>query len=147
MLIAGAVQAGTQIYSGYKQKEAAEANADLLREQAQFQKASAYDQASQIAVQGEAFKGTQRSAFASSGVKIDEGSPLAVLKASQKGIQQDISRTRQIGDNALTVGLNQANQVQQQGKDAFTSSLLGAGTTFLTSQGSQAAYKKLGWMK
>ena len=147
MLLFGAIKAGTQIYSGIKQKEAAEANADLLIEQAEFEKQSAFDQARRLTVQGQAFLGRQKYAFASSGVKVDEGSPLAVMKASQKGLQQDISRTRQIGENVLTLGINRAKQVKKQGKDAFTTSLLGAGTTFLTSTVDSGIFKKKSFLQ
>jgi len=130
MLLLGAVQAGSQIYSGYKQKQAADENAQLMREQAQFQKEQAYDQAANIAKEGEAFQGSQRAGFAGSGVKIDSGSPLMVLRETAKNIQTDVSRTQQAGQHAYKSGLNQASALEQQGKDVFTSSLIGGATSF-----------------
>ena len=144
MLLLGALKAGTEIYSGYKKKQAADQNAELLRQQAEAQKNQAYDRASRLAAQGEAFKGSQRSAFASSGVKLDSGSPLAVLRETQKNLQQDISRTKQIGDNAYSLGIGQANQLQQQGQDAFTSSILGGAASFLGDAYNSGAFKGLG---
>jgi len=143
MLLAGAIQAGTQIYSGYKKKQAADQNAELLRKQAELQKKQAYDKANQLQKQGEAFQGSQRSAFASSGVKADSGSPLAVLRETQRNLQQDISRTRQIGDNAYSLGLGQAKQLQQQGNDAFTSSILGGTASFLGTLNNSGAWGKI----
>ena len=150
MLIAGAVQAGTQIYAGYKQKEAAETNAELLRQQgiqariqAGYAKTASDERAASLQQQGQAFRGTQKSVFAGSGVKVSEGSPLAVMKESQRAIQQDVGRLQQMGGIALKQGQSQydvlskqASQLEQQGKDVFTASLIGAGSTFLTSMGS-----------
>ncbi len=130
MLLLGAVQAGSQIYSGYKQKEAAEQNAALMREQAEFQRQQAYDQASIVRERGESFIGTQKAGLASAGVKTTTGSPLAVLRESERRLQQDVSRTRQAGDIAYKSGLSQAGTLEQQGKDAFTASLIGGATSF-----------------
>jgi len=126
----GAIKYGANIYSANKQRRAAFDNAKLIREQADFQKQQAYDQATMMNKQGEAFKGSQRSAIASSGVKLDSGSPLALLRETSKNIQQDVSRTRQAGDVARDRGYNQATSLEQQGRDNFTASLLGASTSF-----------------
>ncbi len=126
----GAIQAGSQIYSGYKQKQAAYKNASLIREDSVFQRRRAYDQASRLRNQGEAFKGSQRTAYASAGVKLTEGSPLAVLKKTEENLRQDIGRTRQSGDLAVERGTHQANALEQQGNDAFTASLISAATSF-----------------
>ncbi|MCK5614060.1 hypothetical protein KAR91_70000 [Candidatus Pacearchaeota archaeon] len=132
ILLAGAIKAGTQIFSGAKQQRAAEANAELVEQEGIFQRKQAYDQATTLRKQGEAFKGSQRAGFASSGVKADRGSPLAVLNESRKAIQRDVSRTREAGDTALTKSINQANQIRKEGEAAKSTSLLGAGTTLLT---------------
>jgi len=133
-IIAGAgalISAGASIYSGYKQKDAAQANAALIEEQAGLQKDAYYDQASRIQTQGEAFIGQQKTGYAGSGVKLDRGSPLAVLNESRKSLQQDISRTRQMGTSALELGRSQANQLRQQGDDAVTAGWLGGASTLL----------------
>ena len=130
MLALGAVQAGTQIYSGYKQKQAADQNADLMRQQAAFQRDSTYEQSANVNKQGETFKGSQLAGVAQSGVKIDKGSPLALLRETDKRIQKDVSRIRQSGDRALESGNNQANQLEQQGQDAFNASLISGATSF-----------------
>ena len=131
--IFGAIKAGADIYSGVKQKEAAYANANILRQQGGYQRDAYYDQASKLNTQGQAFLGTQKSAFASANVKLDSGSPLAVMRESQKALQQDISRTRQMGDNALSLSINQARNLRKQGNDAFTSSIFGGVNSFLGS--------------
>jgi len=130
MIVLGAIQAGSQIYSGYKQKEAADQNAELMREQGQFQQRSAYDQASNLRKQGDSFIGSQTAGFAGAGVKTDSGSPLAALRESEKNLQKDVSRTRQAGDLAYKSSLSQASALQQQGQDAFTASLIGGATSF-----------------
>jgi len=130
MIALGAIQAGSQIYSGYKQKEAADQNAGLMREQGEFQRSSAYDQASSLAKQGQGFIGSQKAGFASAGVKTTSGSPLAALRESEKNLQKDVSRTRQAGDIAYQRALSGAGALEQQGKDAFTASLIGGATSF-----------------
>jgi len=130
MILLGAVKAGSQIYSGYKQKQAADQNAELMRQQAQFQREQANDQATTMKRQGEAFKGSQANAYAMSGVKTDRGTPLAILRETEKNINKDVARTRIAGQHAYETGLNQANALEQQGKDAFTSSLISGATSF-----------------
>jgi len=130
MIVLGAIQAGSQIYSGYKQKQAAAENADLMREQGQFQQRQAYDQASRLYKQGKSFIGSQTAGFAHAGVKIDSGSPLAALKESERNLQQDVSRTKQAGDTAYKRALSGASSLEQQGQDAFNASLIGGVTSF-----------------
>ena len=130
MIALGAIQAGSQIYSGWKQKEAAEENAKLMREQASFQRDQYDDQASTMQTQSNAVLGGQRNAMARSGVKTDQGSPLSLLRANEKALNKDIGRTRQAGQHAYDTGMNQANSLEQQGQDAFTASLIGGATSF-----------------
>ena len=130
MIALGAIQAGAQIYSGYKQKESAEYNANIMREQGEFARRQAYDQASNVNKQGNSFIGSQKAGIASSGVKSTSGSPLAALRESERNLQQDVSRTMQAGDHAYQSSLSQANSLEQQGKDAFTASLIGGATSF-----------------
>ena len=130
MIAMGAISAGSKIYSGWKQKEAAEENAELLRKQAEFQKQQAYEQAIMMREQGEAYKGSQKASIASSGIKATEGSPLMALRESERNIRQDVRRTREAGDRALELGINQADVLEQQGQDAFTSSVIGGATSF-----------------
>ena len=130
MIVLGAIQTGSQIYSGYKQKQAAQENADLMREQGQFQQRQAYDQASRLYKQGESFIGSQTAGFAHAGVKLDKGSPLAALRESERNLQQDVSRTKQAGDTAYKRALSGASSLEQQGQDAFNASLIGGVTSF-----------------
>ena len=103
MLALAGIQAGAQIYQGYQAKEAADANAALLREQADYQKRLSSEQASQFAKQGESFIGSQRAGIAASGVKM-EGSPLLAMKESEANLRRDVSNIRQGGTVAHQAG-------------------------------------------
>jgi len=143
-IIAGAglasslVSAGANIYSGYQQRDAADANAALMEQQAQYQKDAYFDQARKIQKQGQAFIGQQKAGYAGAGVKGGEGSPLAILNESRKSLQQDISRTREAGTSAYLTGMDQARLLREQGQDAVTMGWLGGGTSFLGGLGSAA---------
>lgn len=135
MLALAGIKAGAEIFEGYQAKEAAEYNADLLRKNAEFQKNAAFDQSVKLQQQGAAFIGSQKTAIAGSGIKLNEGSPLEILKKSQKNLNVDVGRIRTQGINAELLGLNQATQLEKQGLNAFTGSILGAGSGFLSSVG------------
>lgn len=137
MLLLAAVKSGTEIYKGFKEKHALDQNAELMREQGREVQQQYYDQAANMAQQGGAFLGQQTSAFANSGVKVDEGSPLAVINETRKNLQKDISRTQQLGNVSLKKAYNQANEMNKQGQDIFNASLL-SGTANLFA----SAYKE-----
>ena len=128
ILLLTAIKAGTTIYSGFKEKETAEENAQMVRAQALEVEKQYQDKAKQIASRGEAYTGHQVSSYASAGVKVDSGSPLAVLNETRKNIQQDISRTKQLGNIAVKRADYQATQIEKAGDQALTSSLLTATT-------------------
>ena len=132
-LLIGAVKAGTQIYQGIKaQKEYQDQAADI-KQQAELQKAQYYDQANKLSDQGNSLIGRQRTGFASAGVKLTEGSPLLVMRESQKAIQSDISKLRLMGDNALQTGMNQVKSAFDSGRNTMSASFLSAGNTLLGS--------------
>lgn len=133
MVIASAVGAGAQIYQGVKAKDASQANANIIREQADYQRKQYEYQAGEVLKQGNSYKGTLTASTASSGVKRTEGSPLEIMRKTEQNILSDNHSLRKSAINASQSGLNQAEALEQQGKDALTSSIIGAGTSFLGS--------------
>ena len=145
MILLGAIQGGSSIYQGITQSKATRAEADRIRQEADIKREEArltrdslYDQARKTQTQGSAFIGSQKSSFASAGVKTDEGSPLAIMRESQKSIQQDVSRIRSTGNRALKLGLNQADIMDQSADFAdkyagqqLGGSIIGGVTSFL----------------
>ena len=144
MLLIATVKSGAEIYKGFKEKQALDQNAELMREQGRETQQQYYDQAANMTQQGSALLGQQTSAFANSGVKVDKGSPLAVVNETRKNLQKDISRTQQLGNVSLKKAYNQANEMNKQGQDVFNSSLLSGTANFFASAYSGGAFDGLG---
>ncbi len=156
-LLFGAINTGLGIAGGIGRRRAARSQAEVLRqeaelrrEQGQLAKESLFDRARRMSRQGEAFIGSQRAAFASSGVKTGEGSPLSVMRESARAIQQDVSRTRQLGQRAESLGLSQADVlgqqadiVQAQGRQQAIGAGIQAGSSFLGSIASSGAFEEI----
>ena len=144
-LASAAIQAGVSIWSGKKEKDAANQNAATLeeqakikREEAQYAKEALYDQSYNLDREGEAYVSAQKGQYASAGVKTSSGSPLLAMRESQQAISKDVTRLQSQGNNALELGLNQADVYSQQAdmtkkyaKNAMTASYLGAGASLL----------------
>jgi len=143
ILIAGAVISGVSaIAGGISAKKQAESQADITEQQGAFAKASALDQAERFREQGESFLSGQRVGFASAGVQLDTGSPLAVMKKSEENLEQDVKRIQEAGENAATLAGNQAAAFRKQGQGAFLGGILGGGSTFLTGFGNSGFFKQ-----
>lgn len=157
MLLFGAINAGMGIARGIGSKRAAESQAEILRQEAELRreqgkltKESLFDRARRMGRQGEAFVGSQKAGFAGSGVKTTEGSPLLVMRESLKSIQQDVSRTRRLGERAEALGLSQADVLGQQadaaqqfGRQQLIASGIQAGASFLGSLGGSGVFEEI----
>ena len=135
LLLAGTVlSAGTSIAGGIEAKKAAEAEADILRQEGEFAEDQARDEALRFQKGGESFLGTQRAGVAASGVKL-EGSPLAALQESEANLAQDVARIKESGKNAAALAKSRAAAMEKQGSFALAGGILGAGSTLLTKLG------------
>jgi len=143
--IAGAI---TGAKATERQAEILSQRADIRREEGGLARRSAFDRARRARVQGQAFVGAQKSAFAGAGVATDKGSPLSVLRETQKSIQTDVSRTRQLGENAFTLGVREAGLLQEQAKNTalfgnqqLVSNVAQGATSFLGTLTQASIYK------
>lgn len=155
-LLSAAVSAGASLWGGKKQKEAAEQNASVLEEEAALQeeqagyvKESYYDQADKLTDQGSKYIASQKLGYANAGVK-SSGSPLLAEMESRKNINQDITRLRNQGDQALELGLSmgdlqreKADILKNQGQNAMTASVIGAGSSLLGGFAASSPYTEM----
>ncbi len=156
-LAASAITAGVQVYNGYQRKKAAEKIADTMddqaaitEKQAEYAKASLYEQADDLGVQGQKYIGQQKTQYASAGVKLDVGSPLQVMRESQRNINKDVARLKEKGNNALELGINQADvqrekasMMKKYGQNSMTAGMLNGGASLLGGFANASPYTDL----
>lgn len=101
-VIMGAIALGSAVIGGITSAVAGWKQSKALEEQAEANAAQvAIETAQQIAdirEEGAELAGTQRAMIGASGVSLKTGSPLAVLRDTQRGIQKDIKRVQQGGE-------------------------------------------------
>lgn len=132
-IVAAGISAGVTIYQASEAQKAADYNAGLIEKDAEFARFQSTETALDLAEQGEGFKASQKSAFASSGIKTSEGSPLQLLKETQDKLELDVQNIRDSGDLAKLSGDNQADELKRQGQAGKTAGIISAGTSFATS--------------
>lgn len=155
-LASAALSAGSKIWAGINNKKSADANADVMdqeaaiqEQQAEYAKDAAYDQAASLRDYGDKYLGAQSSQVASSGVTLT-GSTLQAQRESQKNIQKDITRTRDQGDYSYELGMNTAAVTRQKaentrkyGNNAVGASALSAGGSLLGGFAAASPYTEL----
>ena len=120
-VVMSVVSAGVAIYSGYQQQSIANANAARLRLQAQQEKAAAERNAKIAANKRKKERAKAKVAFVSSGVWIDEGSPLIVEAEDDYQAEIDQETIKAQGYATAHHTGSQALIQQAKGRAAVTS--------------------------
>ena len=129
------LQVGGSIYSASKQAEEANANAQQAEDQAKKEREAGKRREDQYRRQGERFMSSQRALYATSGIRMDEGSALDVMKDSASEIELDAQAIRAGADATAGYYLNQAKQDREQAGTIKTAGFISAGTSLLTGFG------------
>ncbi|WP_343561719.1 hypothetical protein [Kiloniella sp. b19] len=109
--------AGSAIFQATQQRKAAKENAKRARQQAAEQAAAKQREVQRLV-------GSQRAAFAASGVQIDDDTPGLVIRETRALGQQDVNRI-------LAYGEAQARSYKRQGRNALIGGALSAGSGLL----------------
>lgn len=134
--LAGAAVGGAM--SAYQTYRAGEITKKVNNQQANLEEQDAdrtiqatQEDARVIRYQGKQLAGSQIEGYSSSGVTL-EGSPLAVLQESRTNNELDAMKTEYGGQLQALHMRQDAAQRRYSGDVAYTSGILGAGTTLLT---------------
>lgn len=142
LLIASAVVgAGSAIYSGMQQKEAAEANAELSRREGEAAADAAVAQAEKIRKAARAQAGKANAALAASGVAIGEGTPILINEDIYKNAEDDAYSTLLTGARQRQAANDQASMIEYQGGTAQTAGFLNAGSSLLSAGANYGRWK------
>ncbi len=126
----GASAYGTY-YSASKQAEAAEFNALAAEDQAKKGREAARVEEDRFRRQGERFMSTQRALYATSGIRMDEGSGLDVITDSALELEMDALAIKAGAEARSNYYLSQARLDRLKGETALISGTVGAGTSLL----------------
>lgn len=143
LLAAGtALAAGSAIYGGIQQKQAADTQAELTRRQAVQEKDAAVAQAEKIRKASRQQQAEATANLAASGISVGSGTPIRISNEIYKTAEQDAYQTILSGTRAQTAGGIQAGMLESSGNNAMTTGLLSAGGSLLS--GAASSYKA-GW--
>jgi hypothetical protein len=143
-LAAAAVSAYGAVQSGQVQKKTAEFNAARSREAAtSAQEAAASDAYKQMLID-EAEMASNRVYFATSGVRIDDGTPVTSLSAQAGKRAIDVAAIRMRGLQSASNLLAQSGLYSMQGTAAQKAGFIQAGSTLLSGAGQSYSQYKLG---
>jgi hypothetical protein len=131
LILGGLVSAGGTIYSASKQAEAASANAQMAEDRAKKEREAAEREEDRFRRQGERFMSRQRALYAVSGIRMDEGSALDVMKDSIQEIELDAMAIRAGAEARSRYYLSQARLDRLKGETALISGAIRAGTSLL----------------
>lgn len=143
LLAAGtALAAGSAIYGGIQQKQAADTQAELTRRQAAQNADTAVAQADKIRKAARQQQAEATANLAASGVSVGSGTPIRISNEIYKTSEQDAYQTILSGNRAQASGDIQAGMLETAGQNAATAGYLNAGSSLLS--GAASAYKA-GW--
>lgn len=131
-LAASAISAGGSFISGMQQQDMANYNAAVAEQNAKMATDKATYDAKMHNQEVRRILAAQRSLYGASGVSSESGSPLLVMDDTVKQGAMDALAIRYGGDVDAAKQRSQANLYRMQGKNAMTSSVIGAGSTLLT---------------
>ena len=135
VMVAGMViSAAATTYSAYKQKEMADYNADLIKDQTKAEESRAKVEESRHREQLKKLIGTQRAMYGKSGVTT-EGSPLLVMEETAAQGEIDALLIRQHGQARAAELSGERALVTMGGRQAFYGGITRAGGSLLTGAG------------
>lgn len=120
MAASAAVSAAGTIYSGMQQAEAADNQAQIAENNAAYEADAAKQHAEKIRKAGKAQRGEANAALAASGVKLGEGTPLAIQKDIIQKSEEDALSALLTGSRAIKSGEDQADMLRASGDAART---------------------------
>ncbi len=125
----GQIQKGkTEKAAGEYNARVSEANAAAIEKKTVYEEEQSRDKLKRL-------MGTQRALYAKAGVDITSGSPLLVLADTAAEGEKEAKMIRYGGDVEATQQKNQARLQRLYGSSAYSSGLIGAGSTFFSGMG------------
>jgi tRNA(Glu) U13 pseudouridine synthase TruD len=122
MLASAAVGTVGTIYSGMQQAAAADDQAQIAENNAAYEADANKQQAEKIRRMAKAQRGEANAALAASGVKLGEGTPLAIQKDIIQKSEEDALSAMLTGSRALKSGSDQADMLRASGNAAMVGS-------------------------
>lgn len=141
-IISGVVTAGSQIYSAVQNKSLADYNASVAQANAQSAREWAEYRENREREQQKSRRAQMTVNFLKSGVSINSGSPAVVLEEQLVQDEMDALAIRRGGLAEAAGFTSQAEGFKRSGSSAFTSGVIGAGSTIITT-GAQVAGARL----
>jgi hypothetical protein len=124
--VALAVGVGSALYSGSQAKQAGQIAGIYAEGQAQLDEMHALETSKLVRKAGRRQIGAANAAYAASGVKLGEGSALAVENEMTVGVEHDAYQALLEGTNRAFAVRQGGAQAVQQGNDAMTAAVIGA---------------------
>ncbi len=113
--------AGT-VFQGFQQKQAAEEEAEDIRQQAQIQRDEADEEARRLDIKNRKFLAKQSLMFVKSGVTLS-GSPMLVLQETREESAKESAAVSKRGIAQFELGQKKAARLEKAGRGAFIGSL------------------------
>lgn len=122
MMVAAAVGAAGTIYNGIQQADAADNQAQIAENNAAYEADANKQHAEKIRRMAKAQRGEANAALAASGVKLGEGTPLAIQKDIAQKSEEDALSAMLTGSRAIKSGEDQADMLRASGDAALVGS-------------------------
>lgn len=116
------------VVSGIQQRKAADAEADLIREQGRLTAQESREEAARIEKENRKFIARQKLAFLKNGVSLT-GSPLLILSESTEESEKQVESVKDRGVAQQTLAQRRAKITEDRGRAALTGSVFRAGST------------------
>ena len=143
-LLGAGLQALGQIQKGAAAKKNADYNAAMYEQQAQLQVETGVEAVRRIGVQQNLMEGVQRSGYAASGVRVDEGSPLMVIANTAREYKLEQLQTGFAADTSARFSRENAIIQRYLGDQGLKQAELASVGTLLSGAG-QAGTAGLGY--
>jgi len=137
--VGGIVNAYASYKAGQVARDRARANAEVIRLDAQDALAQGEQSAMEVGKQVRGVVGAQASSYAAQGVKIDTGSAALTADESLAAAGVDVVRLRREARKHFDNLNRQANDMEQQGEEAYSAGRFSAVGSILSAGGSAAA--------
>lgn len=135
------IAAGSAVYGGIQQSNAADAQAKLADQQAREEADAARAQAEAIRSADKYKRGQARAALAASGVQVDQGTAVQIDQNIAQNTEQDAFSTLLTGQRRANASQNEASAYRSQASGDLvagalngTNSLLSSGTNYYKSK-------------
>lgn len=122
------IAAAGQIFAGINQKKAADAEADLQREQGVIASQEAQAESQRVANSRRKFRKKQKLAFLKNGVTL-AGSPLLILEETIRESQAEVNAIARRGSAQAQLAFKRAAITENTGRAALLSGVFGAVNT------------------